>query len=133
MATVHILKLTFQALALRHSLWRSKGWYLLVRSLFRCLYIVFFAPLAKQEQFILYALGIFAVPTWKIFKITVWLTGSTREPHETRKLPTSVLGFHTCTYLAPEWKPNPIFILFSFSLFFWQILTNAKHILANVM
>ena len=58
----------------------------------------------------------------KIWTIAVWLTGPTRESHETKKLQTRIPLFPcTCTCMTFEWKPNPIFILFSFFLFLTDI------------
>ena len=72
---------------------------ILVRSFFCCLYNVFCAPVAKQEQFMAYALD----NVKKKCKIALWLTGPTRESHETKKLQTSnPLFSYTCTCMTFE-------------------------------
>ena len=97
-------------------------WFTLIRSFFCCLCNVFCAPVAKQEQFIAYALESLLYQSEKIWTIAVWLTGPTRESHETKKLQTSIPLFpYTYTCVTFEWKPNPIFIPFSFFLFLTDI------------
>ena len=97
----------------------------LVRSFSFCLYNVFCvyaldSPLLYQSE--------------KIWKIVVWLTGPTRESHETKKLQTSIPLFsYTCTCMTFEKKTKSLSLYsFLFFPFFWQILTNAKHTPTNV-
>ena len=110
------------------------GWFIIVRSFFFCVYNAFCAPVAKQEQFIAYALDSLCRTREKNWKIPVWIVGSTQESHETKKLQTSIPLFFTYMYMYDFWIKHKsrfsFFSLFSF-FFFWQILTNAKHIPTN--
>ena len=97
------------------------GWFILVRSFFFCIYNVFCAPVAKQEQLMAYALDNLCRTKEKNWKIAVWIVGPTRESHETKKLLMSIPLFfiHMCMY--DFWiNTNPIFHSFLFFLFFFD-------------
>ena len=109
-------------------------WFILVRSFFCCLYNVFCAPLAKQEQFMAYALdNLCCTNVKKKLQNRALTYRSNPRIAWNQKITNKYSTFFIYVYMYDFWKPNLIFILFSFfSMFFWQILTNASHTPTNV-
>ena len=89
---------------------------------------MFCAPVAKQEQFIAYALDSLCRTREKNWKIPVWIVGPTQESHETKKLQTSIPLFFTYMYMYDFWiKHKSRFLFFSlFSFFFLTDIDECK-------
>ena len=96
--------------------------------LFLYIYNVFCAPVAKQEQFIAYALDSLCRTREKNWKIPVWIVGPTQESHETKKLQTSIPLFFTYMYMYDFGiKHKSRFSFFSlFSFFFLTDIDKCK-------
>ena len=96
------------------------GLFLLVRSFFFWLYNVFCAPVAKQEQFIAYALDILCCTNVKKKLKNSGLTyRSNLRIAWNQKIANEYSTFFTHMYMYDFWiKKIPFLIIFSFFLFF---------------
>ena len=105
-----------------------RSWMIYFSSFFLfCIYNVFCAPVAKQEQLMAYALDNLCRTKEKNWKIAVWIVGPTRESHETKKLQMSIPLFLIYMCMYDFWIKHKshfsFFSLFSFlfSFFFLTI------------